>query len=134
MSGLPAPALTHPAQAIMSKQYRPDTILVSPRVAAVMNDEALAYFLDRLDALTAQPSRTLELPHTTARSWGIELADADREDRVYRVLAVIEEEPVPPTTFLTLLTVEENDALETPPRARMSNPKWRISAVPGDTP
>lgn len=116
----------------MPKQYRPDFLIYSPRVARLLNAEARAYFLDQLDTLTAQPHQDLELPHTTACSWGVEVADADDNDRIHKVLVVIEEEPVPPTTFLTLLTVEEGAALETPPRARMSNPHWETQREAGD--
>ncbi len=118
-----------PAETVTLKQYRPDHVLLSPRLAGLLDDRSIRFFLDHLDELAAQPHRDLELSRGSVKTWGIELADADDADRTYRALAAIEEEPgAEGATFLTLLALEEYSELEVPPRERMAGAGWRTVA------
>lgn len=112
----------------MNKKYTVTKILVSPKVALLVDDDTARNMLNHLDQMVTQPSNDLEFSHGSSKSWGIELAADDNSDRSYRVAFVVEERGAPPTreTFLTMISVEEGAQLELAPEKREALADWKL--------
>jgi hypothetical protein len=111
----------------MNKQYTITKILLSPKVALLVDDDTARNMLGHLDQMVTQPGNDFTFSHGPAKSWGIELAGEENSDRTYRVAFVVEERPGPPDeTFLTMVAVEEGAQLEMPPQKRELIRDWKV--------
>lgn len=110
----------------MPKLYEPHTMLLSPRVAKLLDDETARMMAGQLEAMQSQEGHPLDLPHGPAHLWGVEIEDAEDANRTYRVAFVVEEEWIPPRrTFLSVIAVEEQSELNNAPASRGELPGWR---------
>lgn len=111
----------------MNKAYTISKILISPKVALLVDDDTALRMLDHLDQMVTQPANDFTFEHGPAKSWGIELAADDATNRVYRVAFVVEERDEPDEeTFLTMIAIEEGTQLELPPHKREQLADWKV--------
>jgi hypothetical protein len=110
----------------MLKKYEPHIMLLSPRVAGLLDDDTARLMAKQLDAMSTQEGHPLDLPHGSARLWGVEIEDSANDNRTYRVAFVVEEESKPPRrTYLSILAIEEQSDLADPPNVRAQRGGWR---------
>jgi hypothetical protein len=99
-------------------------VLLSPKVAELVDEPMARYLAAQLDAVTARPPEKVALRRGTIDAWGVEITAEDGA-RAYRVAFVLEEEDDIGNAVLSICAMEERTQLEAPLRRRKNLKGWR---------
>ena len=104
------------------------TVLLSPKVGELVEDEMAEYLVSQLPAVMARPSETVELRRGTVKAWGVELTSEDGR-RAYKVAFIVEPDEARGGEVLTICALEEKTQLEAPVARRRKLKGWRMVTV-----
>ncbi len=103
------------------------TILLSPKVAELVDEEMAHYLLQQLHAIMGRPPETVPLRRGNVQAWGVELTSEDGR-RAYKVAFLVEEDE-DEAAVLSVCSLDEKTQLEAPVSRRKRLKGWCVIDV-----